>query len=44
MQKKIKDKIKRFKELLACTEEENQKHKKESYKEVKRATKIAVVG
>ena len=43
MQRKIKDKNKRFKELMACTEEEDMIHKKESYKEVKRTAKKAVV-
>ena len=42
VQKKITDKNKRFKELLACTEEEDMLHKKESYKEAKRAAKKVV--
>lgn len=41
MQKKIKEKNKRFKELIACTEVEDGVHKKESYKEAKRVTKKA---
>ena len=43
MQKKIKDKNRRFKELMSCTEEEDKTHKKERYKEAKRAAKKAVV-
>ena len=43
MQKKKNDKNKRFKELIACTEEEERTHKKESYKEAKQAKKKAVV-
>ena len=38
----IKDKNMRFKEVMACTEEEDIIHKKERYKEAKRATKKAV--
>ena len=40
--KKIKEKNKSFKELMACTEEEDRTHKKERYKEAKRAAKKAV--
>ena len=39
---KIKDKNKIFKELMACTEDEDRIHKKESHKEAKRAAKKAV--
>ena len=35
VQKRIKDKNKRFKELMACTEQEDRIHKKESYKEAR---------
>ena len=42
VQKKIKDKNKRVKKLLACTGEEDRIHKKEIYKEAKRAAKKAV--
>ena len=43
VQKKIKNKNRRFKELMACTEEEDRTHKKERYKEAKRDAKKAVV-
>ena len=42
MQKKIKDKNRRFKELMACTEVEDRTLKKEMYKEKKRAAKKVV--
>ena len=42
VEKKIKDKNKRFKELMACTEEEDMIEKRVSYKEAKRAAKKAV--
>ena len=46
VQKNIKDKNRRFKELMACTEEEEEEedktHKKERYKEAKQAAKKAV--
>ncbi|XP_057548233.1 uncharacterized protein LOC130826684 [Amaranthus tricolor] len=42
VRKKIKNKNRRFKELMACTEEEDKTHKKERYKEAKRAAKKAV--
>ena len=42
VQKNITDKNRRFKELMACTEEEDRTHKKERYKEEKRATKKAI--
>ena len=42
MQNKIKEKKKRFKELMACMEEEDRIHKKEIYKEAKRVAKKAV--
>ena len=42
MQKKIKDKNRRSKELMAYTEEEDRTHKKERYKEAKRAAKKVV--
>ena len=42
VEKKIKDKNKRFKELMACTEEEDRIEKRVSYKEAKRAAKKAV--
>ena len=42
VQKKINDKNKRFKELMACTEEEDRIKKRVSYKEAKRAAKKAV--
>ena len=42
LQKKIKDKNRRFEELMACTEEENRIHKNERYKEAKRAVKKAI--
>ena len=38
----LKEKNKSFKELMACTEEEDRTHKKERYKEAKRAAKKAV--
>ena len=43
MEKKIKNKNKRFKELMACTEEEDRIEKRVSYKEAKRAAKKAVM-
>ena len=42
MEKKIKDKNKKFKDFLACTEDEDRIEKRVSYKEAKRATKKAV--
>ncbi|XP_057540787.1 uncharacterized protein LOC130818644 [Amaranthus tricolor] len=42
VQKKIKEKNRRFKELKASTEEEDRTHKKERYKEAKRGAKKAV--
>ncbi|XP_057526297.1 uncharacterized protein LOC130805539 [Amaranthus tricolor] len=42
VQKKIKDKNRRFKELMACTEVEDRTLKKEMYKEKKRAAKKVV--
>ena len=42
VKKKIKEKNRRFKELMSCTEEEDRIHKNERYKEAKRATKKAV--
>ncbi|XP_057517919.1 uncharacterized protein LOC130798841 [Amaranthus tricolor] len=39
VEKKIKDKNKRFKELRACTEEEDRIENRVSYKEAKRAAK-----
>ena len=42
VQKKIKDKNRRFKELMACAKEEDRIHKKERYKEAKRAVKKAI--
>ena len=43
MVKKIKDKNKKFKELMTCTEEKEDKiEKRVSYKEAKRATKKGV--
>ena len=41
VEKKIKDKNKRFKELMACTEEEDRIEKRVSYKEATRVAKIA---
>ncbi|XP_057543263.1 uncharacterized protein LOC130821493 [Amaranthus tricolor] len=43
VQRKIKEKKKRFKELMAYTVEEDRIHKKESYKEAKCTAKKAVV-
>ncbi|XP_057550510.1 uncharacterized protein LOC130828560 [Amaranthus tricolor] len=40
--RKIKDKNRRFKELMACTEEEDRKQNRERYKEAKREAKKAV--
>ena len=42
VEKKIKDKNERFKELMTCTEKENGIEKRVSYKEAKRAAKKAV--
>ncbi|XP_057529786.1 uncharacterized protein LOC130808325 [Amaranthus tricolor] len=42
MEKKIKDKNKKFKDFLACTEDEDRIEKRVSYKEAKRAAKKAV--
>ena len=42
MEKRIKDKNKRFKELMACTEEEDRIKNSVSYKEAKRAAKKEV--
>ena len=39
MHNKIKNKNKRFKELMTCVEEEEMIQKRESYKEAKRAAK-----
>ena len=44
VEKKIKDKNKRFKELMACTEEEDRIEKRVSYKEAKRVAKKAING
>ena len=43
VEKKIKDKNKRFEELITCTEEEDRIEKRVSYKEAKRAAKKAVM-
>ena len=43
VEKKIKDKNKRFKELMACTEGEDRIEKRVSYKEAKRVAKKAVM-
>ena len=42
VKKKIKDKNKRFKELMVCTKEEDRIEKRVSYKEAKRAAKKGV--
>ncbi|XP_057535363.1 uncharacterized protein LOC130813542 [Amaranthus tricolor] len=42
VQKKVKDKNKKFKELMACTKEEDRIQKKERYKEAKREAQKAV--
>ena len=42
VEKKIKDKNKRFKDLMACTEEEVRTEKRKSYKEAKKTAKKAV--
>ena len=42
MENKIKDKNKRFKELMTCTEEEDRIEKRQLYTEVKQATKKSV--
>ena len=42
MEKKIKDKNKRFKDLMACTEDKDRIEKRVNYKETKRAAKKAV--
>ena len=42
VEKKIKDKNKRFKELMACTEKGDRIEKRVSYKKAKRTTKKAV--
>ena len=39
MEKKIKDKNKRFKELMACTEEEDRIQKRVFYREANRVAK-----
>ena len=41
--KKIKDKNKRFKKLMACTEEEDMNEKRVSFKEAKQAAKKAIM-
>ena len=42
VEKKIKDKNKRFKELITCTEEKDRIETRKSYKEAKWAAKKAV--
>ena len=44
MQQKIKDKNRRFKELMACMEEEDNIHKKGKYKEEKKGGKESSSG